>query len=247
MESLTITKQSRETGLLPDNAPWETSAAAPTPNKLRFVVGNSGIDVRLSNTVPISALRFDIAFEIKINYRTPNLALRAQHLNNHINFQDNVMSFVLSDIDGKGIAPGNGSILNIPFEGGQHFDVACAFASTRTGGVSEINYSVSREAEDEETIILEQNDPNSFSGRTRLDFRIPNDADTKLIIYDAGGALIRTLVDSMLESGSHSVEWDGEDDSGNTMESGIYIYRLYAGVYSVTKKMVYLSEASPGK
>ncbi len=216
------------------------SASPEAATELRLVTGNSTIDVRLSNSVAISALRFEITFEKKFSYRAPDLSPRVQDLNNYINFQDNVVTFVLLDIDGKGIPAGNGSIIKIPVEGEQRFEVSAAFASTRTSGISEISYSVVNESADDETLILEQNDPNPFSGRTRLDFKIPNDADTKLVIYDVGGALIRTLVDMKLESGSHSVEWDGQDDSGKPVESGIYLYKLYAGVYSVTKKMVFL-------
>ncbi len=246
-ESLNMTRQAGEPGRFIDPHSRKASSMGDGTTELRLVVGRSGIDVKLSNAVPISALRFEITFEKKISYKAPDIRPRIQNLNNYINFQDNVVTFVLLDIDGKGIAPGNGSILNIPCEAGMQFEITAVFASTRTSGIAEIPHAVVRELPDRETLVLEQNDPNPFSGRTRLDFTIPSDADTKLVIYDVGGALIRTLVDSKLESGSHSVEWDGKDDSGKATESGIYLYKLYAGVYSVTKKMVFLSEGSPGK
>ncbi len=207
---------------------------------LQFVVGNSQIDVRLYNRVSISALRLELTFDKKLNYRAPELTERVQGLNNYINFQDNIITFVVLDIDEKGIEPGQGSVMKIPFDNEQAFEVTAAFASTRATGISEIGYTISKDPMSEESILLEQNDPNPFSGKTRLEFRIPAEVATKLVIYDVGGALVRTLLDSTLESGSHSVEWDGCDDTGKPVESGIYLYKLYAGVYCVTKKMVFL-------
>ena len=247
IESLNMTTHPGAPGPQIDSLVRNSASSGTNGTELRLVTGNSAIDVRLSNSVAISALRFEITFEKKFSYRAPDLSPRVQDLNNYINFQDNVVTFVLLDIDGKGIPAGNGSIIKIPVEGEQRFEVSAAFASTRTSGISEISYTVVNESAEEETLILEQNDPNPFSGRTRLDFKIPNDADTKLVIYDVGGALIRTLVDMKLESGSHWVDWDGQDDSGRPVESGIYLYKLYAGVYSVTRKMVFLSEGSIGK
>lgn len=237
IESLNMTGRSSDTGRRFEN---ETRVTSSTGAALQFAVGNSYIDVRLSNSMSISALRLEITFDRKFNYRAPDLSSRIQNLNNYINFQDSIITFVVLDMDGKGIEPGDGTIIKIPFDSNQDFEVTAAFASTRTSGISDIGYTISKDTIDEEMLILEQNDPNPFSGRTRLDFRIPSGADTKLVIYDVGGALIRTLVDSTLGPGMHSVEWDGCDDSGKAVESGIYLYKLYAGVYSVTKKMVYL-------
>lgn len=235
-ESLDLTGETtRLQSVVPDK-----TAAAPRGMLLQFIIGNHDIDIKLLNNIPISALRFEVVFRKKFNYKAPDLSERIQNLNSYINFQDNVITFVLLDIDGKGITPGDGTILKIPIEADQDFEISGAYASTRTSGILEIEHTVSKNALGEETLILEQNDPNPFSGRTRLDFRIPVEADAKLMIYDVGGALIRTLVDSRLPAGMHSADWDGRDDSGTPTESGIYFYKLYAGVYSVTKKMVYL-------
>ncbi len=235
------------TGDNAENAPRLSGAGISKGTSLRFVSTNSEIDVRLANEEPISALRFEVVFDRKFGYKAPELGARVQNLNSYINFQDNVVTFVFLDIDGKGIVPGVGTIIKIPRDSEQGFDISSAYASTRTSGISEIGYTISNDIGNEESLILEQNDPNPFSGRTKLDFNLPNDAETKLIIYDVGGALIRTLVDSKMPAGEHSVESDGCDDSGKPVDSGIYLYKLYAGVYSVTRKMVFLSEGSPDK
>ena len=230
-----------------ERIPDASNSGSIRNTSLRFIASNSEIEVRLTNDETISALRFEVVFDKKFCYRAPELAVRVQSLNNYINFQDNVVTFVFLDIDGKGIAPGNGPIIKIPRESNQGFDVSAVYATNRSGGISEIGYTISNDQAEDESLVLEQNDPNPFSGRTRLDFSIPSASETKLMIYDVGGALIRTLVDMRMEAGPHSVEWDGCDDSGKPAESGIYLYKLYAGVYSVTRKMVFLSDGTGGK
>ncbi len=216
------------------------------PN-LRFLVTRNGIDVRLTNKSTITALRFEIEFENRFRYRPPELHARIQNLNSYINFQDNVLAFVLLGMNGNGIQAGHGTIASIPLDEDLNFNIISAYASTGIGTISEIQYSVSNDDADAKSLVLEQNDPNPFAARTRIDFTVSDETDAKLLIYDVGGALVRTLLDSGLQPGSYQIEWDGSDDSGRTLESGIYFYKLYAGVYSITRKMVLLSEGASGK
>lgn len=215
------------------------------PN-LRFVVTRSGIDVRLTNKSMITALRFEIEFESRFRYRPPELHARIQGLNSYINFQDNILAFVLLGMNGNGIQAGNGTIASIPLDEDLNFNIVSAYASTGIGSISEIQHSISNDDSDGQSLVLEQNDPNPFASKTRIDFTTSDETDAKLLIYDVGGALVRTLLDAILQPGTYQIEWDGSDDSGRTLESGVYFYKLYAGVYSITRKMVFLSEgASP--
>ncbi len=207
--------------------------------KLKFIVSRDNIEVRLTNETPVSALRFEIEFRNRFVYRPITLTERVQNLNSYINFQETSLTFVLLDIDGKGISSGEGTIIDIPIDDQQEFQVTAAYASTRTSGIKEIGHTIVNE-NIRDFIILEQNDPNPFSTSTKIEFQITDDAEVKVVIYDVGGALIRTLLDSKLKAGKHELEWDGKNDSGSYVESGIYLYKLYAGIYCVTRKMVYL-------
>ena len=207
---------------------------------LRFVRTRTNIDVKLSNKNPVSALRFEIAFERGFKYRPPELHNRVQELNSYLNFQDGTLTAVLLDINERGIQPGEGTIISIPFDPDLEFEVLSVYASSGTGGIAELDYAISAEDSEDSSLVLEQNDPNPFSNTTKIEFRIADQSNVKLTIYDFGGALIHTLVDSKLEEGVYAVEWDGKDDSGKQVESGIYLYKLYAGIYSLTRKMVFL-------
>jgi len=87
---------------------------------------------------------------------------------------------------------------------------------------------------------LAQNAPNPFNPQTRIDYDIPKATNVRLEIYNVLGQHVKTLVDEFQEPGSKSVIWDGRDNSGSTVASGIYFYRMDAGEFSLTRKMMML-------
>jgi hypothetical protein len=91
-----------------------------------------------------------------------------------------------------------------------------------------------------EEIFLEQNRPNPFNPATTISFSIRSAGDVSLRIYDSAGRLVRNLIDGHRSEGSHSVEWDGTNDSGARVSSGVYHYRLTAGGEMRSRKMVLL-------
>jgi len=85
---------------------------------------------------------------------------------------------------------------------------------------------------------LEQNYPNPFNPETRIYFEIPEHQHVKLVIYNLRGQQVRTLVDEQFAPGRHIVNWDGRDNNGNRMPSGMYVYRMKAGDFIAHKKMM---------
>jgi hypothetical protein len=82
------------------------------------------------------------------------------------------------------------------------------------------------------------NSPNPFNPATTISFSLSARSETELSIYSATGQRIRTLVSGNQTAGSHSVIWDGLDDSGKPVSSGVYLSRLTAEKYTVTGKML---------
>jgi flagellar hook capping protein FlgD len=87
---------------------------------------------------------------------------------------------------------------------------------------------------------LEQNSPNPFNPQTAIRFTLAATQDVTLAVYDVSGRLVRMLASGRQDVGSHSITWDGRDNSGHTVSSGVYFYRLDAGKFSQTRKMVML-------
>jgi len=87
---------------------------------------------------------------------------------------------------------------------------------------------------------LEQNYPNPFNPKTTINFSVKNTGLVKLAIYDILGREIRTLVNETLSEGRYSTVWDGRDQAGAVVSSGIYIYRVDAGTYTASRKLSFI-------
>lgn len=87
---------------------------------------------------------------------------------------------------------------------------------------------------------LSQNVPNPFNPSTIVAYALPKDAQVNLSIYNVLGQHVTTLVNEMQRAGQQTVIWDGTDAGGVSVASGVYFYKIRAGDYSNTKKMLLL-------
>jgi hypothetical protein len=85
---------------------------------------------------------------------------------------------------------------------------------------------------------VKQNYPNPFNATTNIEFSLQKSVFVELSIYDILGRKVRTLVSEHLSSGNKSVVWDGKNERGEDVASGIYFYRIEAGEFTDSKKMV---------
>ncbi len=88
--------------------------------------------------------------------------------------------------------------------------------------------------------FLSQNFPNPFNPITKIVFGLAEPAAVRLRVYDAAGHLVRSLIDETMPAGRYAETWDGRDTRGSTVASGVYFYRLDAGAFTETRKMVLL-------
>ncbi|NIO55422.1 MAG: T9SS type A sorting domain-containing protein [Candidatus Latescibacteria bacterium] len=85
-----------------------------------------------------------------------------------------------------------------------------------------------------------QNYPNPFSASTTIEYFLPSNAPVTLTVYNILGQRVARIIEPMKPKGPHSIVWNGRDENGKKVASGIYFYRLQAGAFSATKKMVLL-------
>ena len=85
---------------------------------------------------------------------------------------------------------------------------------------------------------LAQNHPNPFNGRTTIAYELAEPGGVELTLYDLLGQPVRRLVSEYQGAGSHRVAWDGTDDEGNPVASGVYLYRLKAGHQQRARRLV---------
>jgi hypothetical protein len=90
------------------------------------------------------------------------------------------------------------------------------------------------------TLTLTQNAPNPFNPRTKISFVLPAAGEATLCVYDVDGRLVRTLLSGHQEAGERTVTWDGDDDRGGRVASGLYFCLLRSGDHSLVRKMTLL-------
>lgn len=90
------------------------------------------------------------------------------------------------------------------------------------------------------SLLLDQNWPNPFNPVTWIPFFLPRDGQASIRIYDARGALVKTIRDGWMNGGAHSVLWDGTDSGGRRAASGVYFCVLAHGGEQQTRKLVLL-------
>ena len=90
------------------------------------------------------------------------------------------------------------------------------------------------------TFALHQNYPNPFNPSTTIGFSVSQSGQVMLEIYDVTGRLVRTLISGNVTAGQHTAHWDGRDDRGSSVGSGVYFYRLGAGANSVASRKMLL-------
>ncbi len=91
-----------------------------------------------------------------------------------------------------------------------------------------------------ESFALKQNYPNPFNPTTTIAFALPEESKVSIKIYDISGSLVRTLVNDNRLAGEYNVAWNGQNDNGMQVSSGVYIYRIEAGSFTQSRRMVRL-------
>lgn len=85
---------------------------------------------------------------------------------------------------------------------------------------------------------LQQNYPNPFNPTTTISFSLPVRSHAEVAVFNVMGRRVAELEDRELTAGPHEVIWDGRSSNGQTVSSGVYLYRLKAGEYTAVRKMV---------
>ncbi|MGB2697630.1 MAG: T9SS type A sorting domain-containing protein [Candidatus Zixiibacteriota bacterium] len=87
---------------------------------------------------------------------------------------------------------------------------------------------------------LSQNYPNPFNPQTVIEYALPRDSRVSIVVYNVLGQKVKILKDEWEEAGYKSVSWDGTNQSGQEVGTGIYFYKIHACDFVKTKKMVLL-------
>ncbi len=108
------------------------------------------------------------------------------------------------------------------------------------GEINDVFTSVDETTQSDVPIVfsLKQNYPNPFNPTTVIEFSLPQDSFVSLIIYNIMGQIVRELISDNFRANTHSIIWDGKDDNGTSVSSGIYISKLVSGEHESISKML---------
>ena len=120
------------------------------------------------------------------------------------------------------------------------------FTSSSMMSVKNFQFSSGQLATDKDSdqfpnsFTLEQNFPNPFNPVTTIRYTVSDQQQINISIYDMRGNLVKNLLNSSQWPGVKTVEWDATDNYGAAVSAGVYLYKIKAGTFSVTKKMIFL-------
>ncbi len=106
---------------------------------------------------------------------------------------------------------------------------------------SDLNYTISVKNDElinPKAFSLGQNFPNPFNPTTMITYEVPKASDISVKVYNLLGQEIRTLFSGKQNAGKHAIQWDGRDNAGRAVSTGIYFYRLNAPNFVQTRKMI---------
>jgi len=82
--------------------------------------------------------------------------------------------------------------------------------------------------------------PNPFNSEVVVKYSLPREGEVELVVYNALGQVVRRLAEGYRGMGHHRVVWDGMDDAGRGLATGIYVVRLRAGDFAQVRKVLFL-------
>lgn len=167
-----------------------------------------------------------------------------------IDNQNKTILAVVIPFKAEAISKGEGTLLNLEFKGEGKAKLE-ETTICRQKGITLVNTQANELDFDFDPIelvskpeqvlpvefSLSQNYPNPFNPATNISYALPANAYVRLTIYNILGQKVKTLVDSEQTAGYKNVIWDGKNDRGEDVSSGIYFYRINAGSFTKTAKM----------
>jgi flagellar hook assembly protein FlgD len=105
---------------------------------------------------------------------------------------------------------------------------------------SEADSAAERKSSGPVSLELSQNYPNPFNSETEIKYGLPERSSVYISVYNILGKKVRTIKDGIEDSGYYSVNWDGRDDNGDLLASGMYFYVFASDDNYLTRKMMFL-------
>ena len=155
-----------------------------------------------------------------------------------VKISEDTLFVLVYSLSGKVIPGGNEEILSFSKSSG--ITLTDLIVSDRFGKAVNARFGDHEDLVVPREFALSQNYPNPFNSITTINYELPEVSDIRLVIYNILGQVVTTHDRMNVRPGYHSYAWNGKNKQGVTVSSGVYIYRLKAGIHTATKKMILL-------
>ncbi len=238
------------TGIYPDNSLNGGGNNTPVEKlsedydaKVIFYVNKEGISVYVDNKIDIRGCQFELN---NINVNPDNMFVSTDLGKGYYYRTSSLLRALLYDrLAEKYIVAGKNFVADIPVRLEKPEDITAEkviLVDINKNRVAKTEVEIVYGAAPDLPLdyILYQNYPNPFNPNTTVSFQVPQSCHVKLIIYNILGQEVKKLFSEQISQGKYSVQWDGLNEEGERMASGTYIYRITAGDFIQSKKMILL-------
>ena len=211
---------------------------------------SSELLVNLDYDGALKGMQFDLTYDPElVTVGAPSLGLVQDNVMITFNkVQDGLMKIVVADLEGEIIESTEKGFIKIPYSfSGNILDISGLsisdiFVSGPKGVIADV---VSRTVSADVKLVpgvfaLHQNYPNPFNPKTEIMFDLPEVSVVDVAIYNLMGQKVKTLVNKEMTPGYHVMQWDGTNDKGSVVSTGMYFYTLNTNKYHAMRKMLFL-------
>ncbi len=207
-------------------------------NQVKLKKSSSNLDLFVDSDIPIGGA-FLVIKHPGITFGTPILSSETKGMISMMRDYPVELRLLIYSSRAGYIEPGQKKLISIPIIDGEgDIELSKASFSDNLGNLINAGILLQYNELVPEKFTLFQNYPNPFNPETNISFTLPEEREVILKIYNLRGQLIKVLVNQKLSPGYHTFTWDGKNESGEDVSSGIYFNRLIAGDYSKTMKMI---------
>jgi len=211
---------------------------------------NSRLNFDVEYNGPIRGIEFELKYDPSlVNVMSPSLSNFQDNVTvSYIEIEPGILKVLAANLQGGRIEAAEKTFMNIQVEFlGSERDIANVSLNkiNLAGGDGALINYVSRKNSSEVKVIpgefaLHQNFPNPFNPSTEIRFDLPAEGKVELAIYNLMGQNIRTLYTDNMTPGYHAIIWNGTNDMGSQVATGMYFYSIQTSEFHATKKMLFL-------
>lgn len=216
---------------------WLSSSRTPDDEEIVQIL------LRGSFEVDIAAVQLTIGYDPEELTLSPALPARLSGLAVYSSQKDGLLKMGIVDLKGETYIPAGKKVdlLILEAQGANltSLRIKEAILADRQGSVVPVKIGA-EEGLRPESFSLFQNYPNPFNPETQINYALPQDCQVRITVYNLLGQRVRTLVDEPQSAGYRTVHWDGKDEQGVDVASGVYFYKIKAGDFVDSKKMLLL-------